>query len=367
MLVPVPVPVPGPIQQLQTVQLRTAAAQSSSEPAVILPAAPKVTGNTVNLVNAKLEKSTVYGGAMIEYDIEESQQDGQDSGEGQLLRASSISTPVLTGRIVGVDKGNTITAKGVNKVKAIGGFDQLKLIVGKDNSDKGKAQPVLSTEEKIDLTDKKVVLADDEASKVDMTHQKVHLLKSDEGITFKNTKLERNSTFVKDSWVIDEDLAETATVDGNSAPLTLDNKNYQADRSPTENSKTLAESLLGTVAIVNQGTEFIADSALPAINEAVGTGKSVFGTINGGSSKYQTGSHIDVDAFSLVAGITGKVTPDTTLAGFVEAGWGSSTSHVSHAKGSGEHEYYGVGLAAKHQFSNPFYVDGAVRQQPMAV
>ncbi|MBR7070544.1 MAG: autotransporter outer membrane beta-barrel domain-containing protein, partial [Oxalobacter sp.] len=129
----------------------------------------------------------------------------------------------------------------------------------------------------------------------------------------------------------------------------------------TENSKTLSEALLGTVALVNQGTEFIADQGMAAIDEASANGTNVFGAIHGGSSRYETGSHIDLDSVSLMAGVAAKPSANATLAGFVEAGWGNSKSHVSHAKGSGEHEYYGVGVAGKYTFDNPFYVDGSIR------
>ena len=129
----------------------------------------------------------------------------------------------------------------------------------------------------------------------------------------------------------------------------------------TENSKTLSEALLGTIALVNQGTEFIADQGMAAIDEAAKSGTNVFGAIHGGSSRYETGSHIDLDSVSLMAGVAAKPTANTTLAGFIEAGWGNSKSHVSGAKGSGEHEYYGIGIAGKYNFDNPFYVDGSIR------
>ncbi len=132
-------------------------------------------------------------------------------------------------------------------------------------------------------------------------------------------------------------------------------------KTASENTKTLSESLLGTVALVNQGTEFIADQGMRAIDEASASSTSVFGAMHGGSSRYETGSHIDLDSVSLMAGAAAKPAANTTLAGFIEAGWGNSKSHVSGAKGSGEHEYYGVGIAGKYNFDNPFYVDGSIR------
>lgn len=128
------------------------------------------------------------------------------------------------------------------------------------------------------------------------------------------------------------------------------------------NSKTLSEAFLGSVAFVNQGAEFIADEGLnAAVRAAQGaSGFTAFGAIHGGKSRYETGSHVDLRGTSLAAGAAGRV-GGALIAGFVEAGWASSDSHVNGARGDADHDYYGVGAALRYDFSTPFYLEGSVR------
>ena len=130
----------------------------------------------------------------------------------------------------------------------------------------------------------------------------------------------------------------------------------------TENSKTLSESYLGTMAFVNQGAEFIADEGLDAmVRAATVSDVASFAAIQGGSSNYNTGSRVDVDGYTLVAGASVKVAPNWVLGGFLEAGWADSDSHVNRAKGEADHDYYGVGVATRYMFNDSFYVDGSLR------
>lgn len=130
----------------------------------------------------------------------------------------------------------------------------------------------------------------------------------------------------------------------------------------TDNSKTLSESLLGTVAFLNQGAEFIADEGLAAMVDSAKVGEvSAFGAVHGGSSNYKTGSRVDVDSYTVAAGASLKVTPGWIVGGFIEAGWADSDSHVEGTKGKGDHDYYGVGLATRYMVNDAWYVDGSLR------
>ncbi len=62
----------------------------------------------------------------------------------------------------------------------------------------------------------------------------------------------------------------------------------------------------------------------------------------------------------MAAGAAGRV-GGALIAGFVEAGWASSDSHVNGARGDADHDYYGVGAALRYDFSTPFYLEGSVR------
>ena len=187
------------------------------------------------------------------------------------------------------------------------------------------------------------------------------------------TTLQKTGTFVDRLWEIEFD-SETSE-GGESTTLTLTEGiqitkgdltsgdlilAYGEERA-NNNSKTLAESFLGSIAFINQGAEFIADEGMRAMVDAAEVGKvSVFGAIHGGTSRYETGSHVDVDGVTLATGAVTKV-GSLMLAGFVEAGWASSESHVSGTKGDGDHDYYGFGAALRYSFENPFYIDGSAR------
>lgn len=129
----------------------------------------------------------------------------------------------------------------------------------------------------------------------------------------------------------------------------------------SESSKTLAEAQLGSVAFVTQGAEFVADEGMRSIRAAAKEGSfTAFGAMAGSYNRYETGSHVDVEGFSLAVGTAGRIN-NLTLAGFVEAGWASSESHVASTEADADHDYYGVGAAMRYDFQSPFYLDGAVR------
>lgn len=134
-----------------------------------------------------------------------------------------------------------------------------------------------------------------------------------------------------------------------------------ADVTISGNTKTLSEAQLGSVAFVTQGAEFVADEGMRSIRAAARDGAfTAFGAMAGGYNRYETGSHVDVKGVSLAAGTAGRI-DNLTLAGFIEAGWASSESHVASAQADADHDYYGVGAAMRYDFAEPFYLDGAVR------
>ena len=130
----------------------------------------------------------------------------------------------------------------------------------------------------------------------------------------------------------------------------------------TTATKTLSEAFVGSVAFVNQGAEFIADEGLAAVSRAAAgaSGFTAFGTVQGGESRYETGSYVKLRGTSLAAGAAGRV-GDAVIAGFVEAGWATSDSHVGGARGDADHGYYGLGAAVRWQAAEAFHLDGSVR------
>lgn len=128
-----------------------------------------------------------------------------------------------------------------------------------------------------------------------------------------------------------------------------------------QQTKALNEGRVAGMAFVLQGADLVASSGMHAALAATsGSGAAFtiapFGVVSGGSSRYKTNSHVDVDGVSLLAGIAGNLSlaPGTLLGGvFFEAGWGNYDSHNSFSTaasvdGSGDIRYHGGGLFARY-------------------
>lgn len=82
----------------------------------------------------------------------------------------------------------------------------------------------------------------------------------------------------------------------------------------SESSKTLAEAQLGSVAFVTQGAKFVADEGMRSIRAAAKEGSfTAFGAMAGGYNRYETGSHVDVEGFSLAVGTAGRISSQASL------------------------------------------------------
>ncbi len=210
-------------------------------------------------------------------------------------------------------------------------------------------RPVLTLGDSLDLTGRNLNIGGTEGFNVKEGTYNLISAPEIKGLSDKNVTLES-------TWVSYDAKLSVETGDLNNLSLTT------TAAKPTDNTKTLSESLLGTVAFVNQGAEFIADEGLAAIVDSAELGEiSTFGAIHGGSSNYKTGSRVDVDGYTLATGASLKVTPNWIVAGFIEAGWADSDSHVDGTKGEGEHDYYGLGLATRYMVNDAWYIDGSLR------
>ena len=97
-------------------------------------------------------------------------------------------------------------------------------------------------------------------------------------------------------------------------------------------------------------------------------GKHVFGAVQGGHSDYRTRNGLNVDAVNFVVGFNGqKVREGSMTQGgfFFEGGHGSMASHDGSGHGTGNANYYGVGLLARHDVTQGsfagLYVDASAR------
>ncbi|GHT25810.1 hypothetical protein FACS18942_01760 [Planctomycetales bacterium] len=131
---------------------------------------------------------------------------------------------------------------------------------------------------------------------------------------------------------------------------------------PNEQTKAFSEARLSQLAFSNQGTDLIADQGLSAALDAAARrmkGTTLFGTLSGGTSRYNTGSHSDVSGVSLVTGLTGSTRQalgKLTLGAFFEYGdanYDSYNSFITAAsvRGRGDIDYTGGGVLAHLEFN----------------
>jgi len=93
---------------------------------------------------------------------------------------------------------------------------------------------------------------------------------------------------------------------------------------------------------------------------------TIFAATGGGSARYETGSHIDLKGFSVMAGLARKLNEDLTAGLFAEAGWGNYDSYNSFnsapsVKGDGNTNYYGLGLLGRYNLTETVYTEGSIR------
>lgn len=245
---------------------------------------------------------------------------------------------------------------GINEVGSISGFDTIGLNVTQDNIDQAVLTVTQAAEGQTKFDGVTIEIASDDFLESSDTYQLINV----EGgkYTFKDLTVKESHTFIETTYTADGDV-----VLGNGENLTSENDLFNNKTvKATESSKTLAESLLGTVAFINQGAEFIADEGIAAMVDAAKLGEvTAFGVMQGGSTHYNTGSYVDVDGVTFMAGASLRINPNWTMAGFVEAGWANSASHVEGTRGDGDHEYFGVGFATRYQTDGVLYVDGSLR------
>lgn len=245
---------------------------------------------------------------------------------------------------------------GINEVGSISGFDTIGLNVTEANKMNAVLTVKKATGGQTEFDGVTIEIASDDFLDSSDTYQLINV----EGgkYTFKDLTVKESHTFIETTYTADGDV-----VLGNGENLTSENNLFNNKTvKATESSKTLAESLLGTVAFINQGAEFIADEGIAAMVDAAKLGGvTAFGVMQGGSTHYNTGSYVDVDGVTFMAGAGLRVNPNWTMAGFVEAGWANSASHVEGTRGDADHEYFGVGFATRYQTDGVLYVDGSLR------
>ena len=289
----------------------------------------------INNQTIVLDNATVVGGV---YDVSVKSETSTRSGNDVELTNSRLQL------------------SGTNKVGSISGFDTIGLNVTEANKEKAVLTVTDADAGQMEFNGVTIEIASDDFLESSNTYQLINV----EGgtYTFTDLTVKESHTFLETTYMAD---GKVVLDDGNSLTSENDLFNNKTVKA-TESSKTLAESLLGTVAFINQGAEFIADEGIAAMVDAAKLGEvTAFGVMQGGSTHYNTGSYVDVDGVTFMAGAGLRVNPNWTMAGFVEAGWANSASHVEGTRGDGDHEYFGVGFATRYQTDGVLYADGSLR------
>ena len=133
-------------------------------------------------------------------------------------------------------------------------------------------------------------------------------------------------------------------------------------------TKAFSEGRAAALGFVNQGADLIAEAGIRAARTSVVEGASnaaqmnltPFMVMNGGSSRYKTGSHVDVDGFNMVVGLaTGFDLLNqhpVTIGAFFEYGRGTYNTYNSFATyasvhGDGDTHYTGGGILGRIEFA----------------
>ena len=164
--------------------------------------------------------------------------------------------------------------------------------------------------------------------------------------------------------------AGEVTMDGDKLILTLlrdfEQKAPEPSAGSEDQQKAPVEGVAAAAVIVNASADLASGQGMSSLlaNTAGGT-IDTFGAMSAGSSKYKTGSHVDVDGWGVIVG-AGKTKEwkngtATTYGVFFEYGKGDFDTYNGNVHGDGNAENKGVGIMIHHQLANNTYFEGNIR------
>lgn len=321
---------------------------NASANTVILGEGTVVNGNVTAVVSANAELARSSGGesAGTYIDNRVVMNNATVSGAVSVVSSNSGSSQVDI-----QTAGNTLVLAGHNEAGWIEGFDRLDMTL----SSKDESVLTLTERHESSVDGASIVIrvndVNDQGTLIEVAQD------SGSKLTFDDTSVELRGTFIKK---IAQNVNFTVESGEDNALTTDSDVLASAKVQATESASSLSESLLGTVAFVRQGAEFVADDGLAAMEYAARSkqGLNAFAVMQGSSMHYDALSGVDVSGFTLLAGAAVQQS-NLTFASFIESGWGNSEGDI--AKNSTDLSYFGVGLAARYRFESGFYGEGAVR------
>lgn len=136
-------------------------------------------------------------------------------------------------------------------------------------------------------------------------------------------------------------------------------------------SKAISEGRAASLALTVQGAHFLASRGIAAVRAATEdtAGFATFGVMEGGSFRYNTGSHVDVKGVSLLVGVAAKVRIGDGLlvigpafeAAYADFDGYSARTGGGSIKGSGYGRSAGGALLGRYQHDSGAYLDASIR------
>jgi len=137
----------------------------------------------------------------------------------------------------------------------------------------------------------------------------------------------------------------------------------------TQESKAFAEGRVASIGLISQGADFIAQTGITSAANAALQQHSLamFTAFGGGKTRLDSGSHVDMNAFNALVGLSREVSifkADFVVGSFIEYGRGSYNSYndfpSGKVKGSGDTDYTGLGALARWYGQDGSYVEGVL-------
>lgn len=256
--------------------------------------------------------------------------------------------------------GNTLRFENTGgNIKAIKNIDVLGVSALADNSKvltitNGVADDLANTTVKL--------VASDSGLRVG---QQITLVQANSGVIVGTTTLDQATLKKNTNAFISYDFEEVA---GLSDKIAVVVTGKEAD---TANARALAESRIAGVALLNQSSDLLIDQGFGAVKfNGEGVVKDTYGfaTTGGSSIRYNTGSFVKTNGFSLIAGLAQKTTVDNGVwhwGAFFENGHSNYSTHndgVDGAvRGDGDATYNGGGILARFDSAGGMYGEASMR------
>lgn len=195
--------------------------------------------------------------------------------------------------------------------------------------------------------------------------QQITLVQANSGVITNTTSLDQATLKKNSNAFISYDFEEVAGLNDAIAVIVT---GKEAD---TANARALAESRAAGVALLNQSSDLLIDQGFGAVKfNGEGVVKDTYGfaTTGGSSIRYNTGSFVKANGFSLIAGLAQKTTVDNGvwhLGAFFENGHSNYSTHndgVDGAvRGDGDATYNGGGILARFDSASGMYGEASMR------